>query len=280
MLFRLRQEAPQDLIPKRDASNWAGTWKWSDQRLRWSQPVSWAWLDLNQRPHPYQQSRAYRYATRHFCRSCATVRGEVMRCSKGWAEGRLRSDRRCSRRGSRYSRNQTVLTLKMSPDLHRTTFSLAYPAPHPTSSTTSGSTCSWSANKPHSHNGCRSPSRATLDPNLFRGQHGGLHAGGLGDAADAGRGLLDVVQGEMWRLPEERQLGPRAAQPATSQPVRVGGTHAPSVEPAGRTRPECGGTGRPPVLPAAPRPAPADTHVARPLRQWKEERQRQPPTGP
>jgi hypothetical protein len=51
--------------------------------------------------------------------------------------------------------------LKMSPDLHRTTFSLAHAAPHPTSSTTSDSSCSSSANKPHSHNGCQSPSRAT-----------------------------------------------------------------------------------------------------------------------
>jgi hypothetical protein len=39
----------------------------------------WACQDLNLGPHPYQQSRAYRYATRHFCRSCATVGGEVMR---------------------------------------------------------------------------------------------------------------------------------------------------------------------------------------------------------
>jgi hypothetical protein len=39
----------------------------------------WAWLDLNQRPHPYQQSRAYRYATLHLRRSLATVEGQVMR---------------------------------------------------------------------------------------------------------------------------------------------------------------------------------------------------------
>jgi hypothetical protein len=24
------------------------------ERSRWSIPVLWAWLDLNQRPHPYQ----------------------------------------------------------------------------------------------------------------------------------------------------------------------------------------------------------------------------------
>jgi hypothetical protein len=47
------------------------------------------------------------------------------------AEGRLWSARRFSRRGSRPSRSQTVLTLKMSPDLHRTTFSLAHAAPIP-----------------------------------------------------------------------------------------------------------------------------------------------------
>jgi hypothetical protein len=42
-------------------------------------PFPWAWLDLNQRPHPYQQSRAERYAASRFCRSRATVGGEVMR---------------------------------------------------------------------------------------------------------------------------------------------------------------------------------------------------------
>jgi hypothetical protein len=41
--------------------------------------VWWAWLDLNQRPHPYQQSRAHRCADRRFPRSAPTVRGEVMR---------------------------------------------------------------------------------------------------------------------------------------------------------------------------------------------------------
>jgi hypothetical protein len=39
----------------------------------------WAWEELNLRLHPYQQSRAYRCATRRFCRSCATVKGQVMR---------------------------------------------------------------------------------------------------------------------------------------------------------------------------------------------------------
>ena len=47
----------------------------------------WACQDLNLGPHPYQQSRAHRCATRRFCRSCATVGGEVMRCSKGWPKG-------------------------------------------------------------------------------------------------------------------------------------------------------------------------------------------------
>jgi hypothetical protein len=44
-----------------------------------STPVLWAWLDLNQRPHPYQQSGAHRCADRRFPRSPLTVRGEVMR---------------------------------------------------------------------------------------------------------------------------------------------------------------------------------------------------------
>ena len=57
------------------------------QRLRWSKAGLWAWEDLNLRPHPYQQSRAYRCATLRFCSSCATVGGEVMRCSKGWPKG-------------------------------------------------------------------------------------------------------------------------------------------------------------------------------------------------
>jgi hypothetical protein len=39
----------------------------------------WACQDLNLGPHPYQQSGAYRYATLRFCRSRATVGGEVMR---------------------------------------------------------------------------------------------------------------------------------------------------------------------------------------------------------
>ena len=51
----------------------------AEERFRSSNPVWWAWLDLNQRPHPYPQSRAYRCATLRFCRSLATVRGEVMR---------------------------------------------------------------------------------------------------------------------------------------------------------------------------------------------------------
>jgi hypothetical protein len=51
-----------------------------DQRIRWSNRILWAWLDLNQRPHPYQQSRAYRCATLHFCWSLPTVEGEVRRC--------------------------------------------------------------------------------------------------------------------------------------------------------------------------------------------------------
>jgi hypothetical protein len=50
------------------------------RRFRWSEAGWWAWEELNLRLHPYQQSGAYRYATLRFRRSCATVRGEVMRC--------------------------------------------------------------------------------------------------------------------------------------------------------------------------------------------------------
>jgi hypothetical protein len=39
-------------------------------------PVVWAWLDLNQRPHPYQVSRAKRCAARRFPRSSPSVRAK------------------------------------------------------------------------------------------------------------------------------------------------------------------------------------------------------------
>ena len=73
---------------QRDASNWAGTWKRSDQRLRWSQPASWAWLDLNQRPHPYQLSRAQRCADRRLRRSRPTVGTKGMRSTGPWCASR------------------------------------------------------------------------------------------------------------------------------------------------------------------------------------------------
>jgi hypothetical protein len=50
-----------------------------DWRFCWSRADLWAWLDLNQRPHPYQVSRAKRCADRRFPRSLATVRREGMR---------------------------------------------------------------------------------------------------------------------------------------------------------------------------------------------------------
>jgi hypothetical protein len=37
----LTSDASQPLNPRTD-----------DQRFRWSEAVWWAWLDLNQRPHP------------------------------------------------------------------------------------------------------------------------------------------------------------------------------------------------------------------------------------
>jgi hypothetical protein len=48
----------------------------TEKRSRRSNPVWWAWLDLSQRPHPYQQSRAHRYATLRSFRSRTTVRGQ------------------------------------------------------------------------------------------------------------------------------------------------------------------------------------------------------------
>ena len=63
--------------------------KWSDRhgrmatgkRFRWSGADLWAWLDLNQRPHPYQQNARNRCAKRRSRRSRSTVEGEVM-CSQ------------------------------------------------------------------------------------------------------------------------------------------------------------------------------------------------------
>ena len=50
----------------------------TEERFRSSNPVWWAWLDLNQRPHPYQVSRAQRCADRRFPRSLPSVRGDGM----------------------------------------------------------------------------------------------------------------------------------------------------------------------------------------------------------
>jgi hypothetical protein len=48
----------------------------SRARFRSATPVLWAWLDLNQRPHPYQVSRAQRCADRHSPKSLASVRAK------------------------------------------------------------------------------------------------------------------------------------------------------------------------------------------------------------
>ena len=53
----------------------------------------WACQDLNLGPHPYQQSRAHRYADRRFPRSCATVGGVVMRCSQPYLQWSVRCER-------------------------------------------------------------------------------------------------------------------------------------------------------------------------------------------
>jgi hypothetical protein len=55
---------PVRLIPNRVGSS-AGTLTTADQRLRWSKAVWWAWLDLNQRPHPYQRWTVERCAIPH-----------------------------------------------------------------------------------------------------------------------------------------------------------------------------------------------------------------------
>jgi hypothetical protein len=61
----------------------------TDERFRRSTAVWWAWLDLNQRPHPYQVSRAQRCADRCFPRSPPSVRAEGMRSNA--------LDRKCHR---------------------------------------------------------------------------------------------------------------------------------------------------------------------------------------
>jgi hypothetical protein len=73
------RKRPQNTYPKLDASDEAATRKRSNQRSRWSRAGLWAWLDLNQRPHPYQVSRAQRCADGRFPRSRTSVRGEGMR---------------------------------------------------------------------------------------------------------------------------------------------------------------------------------------------------------
>jgi hypothetical protein len=71
--------APSRPHPKHDPPRLGWHRKRSDQRSCWLQGDLWAWLDLNQRPHPYQVSRAKRCAQGRFPRSPLSVRGEVMR---------------------------------------------------------------------------------------------------------------------------------------------------------------------------------------------------------
>jgi hypothetical protein len=54
----------------------------TNERPRRSNATYWAWLDLNQRPHPHQPSRVQRCVDRRFPRSIASVRGEVMRSKR------------------------------------------------------------------------------------------------------------------------------------------------------------------------------------------------------
>jgi hypothetical protein len=50
---------PSGLVSERGAT----------QHLCWSEAVSWAWEDLNLRPHPYQRSTAKRHANQRSPRS-------------------------------------------------------------------------------------------------------------------------------------------------------------------------------------------------------------------
>src|SRR5215211_8005006 len=73
---------PVHLIPDRDASKPVRTRKVGDQHFYCLEPFWWAWLDLNQRPHPYQVSRAKRCADRPFPRSRTSVGGAGMRSNR------------------------------------------------------------------------------------------------------------------------------------------------------------------------------------------------------
>jgi hypothetical protein len=50
----------------------------TDERFRSSKPMEWAWLDLNQRPHPYQRWTAKRHAIAHLRRSRRSVNSTRM----------------------------------------------------------------------------------------------------------------------------------------------------------------------------------------------------------
>ena len=73
------------------------------KRLRSSTGVQWAWLDLNQRPHPYQVSRAKRCADRRFPRSLRSVRGQGMRSN---SSARISAQTQC--RGRRQGTPSTI----------------------------------------------------------------------------------------------------------------------------------------------------------------------------
>jgi hypothetical protein len=91
--------APTRPHPKWDASNLGWGRKRSDQRLRWSWADLWAWLDLNQRPHPHQVSRAKRCAQGRFPRSPASVKGEGMRSNSSAQTAPIRPAPRATQAG-------------------------------------------------------------------------------------------------------------------------------------------------------------------------------------
>ncbi len=97
------EDRPQDLIPQRDASPGWRPLRRNDQRFGWSEAVWWAWLDLNQRPHPYQGSAQgmfppglQRWPARTTCRwrPLETVRNrsEPMGCGPNVDQAQLLSD--------------------------------------------------------------------------------------------------------------------------------------------------------------------------------------------
>jgi hypothetical protein len=115
----------------------------------------------------YQQSRAYRYATLRFCRLLATVRGEVMRSSKGSPKGDLGRASKSQSRSSEPLPSPHLLAKNIPMSCTDPLSAQPTPAPQSRAQHRLHSTYPPSTDKRTRHNGRQSPSRATLDPQPF-----------------------------------------------------------------------------------------------------------------